>query len=76
MKTIMALHEPITIERLELGLVRVAFLMELHGAVLAPIFKRLERELATMRFNHDAVGRAKRLLEFLRTTIATQPCRG
>ena len=33
MKTIMVLHQPVTIERLERGLVRVAFLMELHGAV-------------------------------------------
>jgi hypothetical protein len=35
----------------------------LHGPALAPIFERLEREIATMRSNHDAVGRARRLLE-------------
>jgi len=55
--------EPITIERLERALAVAAYMVVLHGPCAAPTFERLERELATMRSNHDAVGRAKRLLE-------------
>jgi hypothetical protein len=58
-----ALHEPITIDRLERALAVAAYMVVLHGPSVAPTFERLERELATMRSNHDAVGRAKRLLE-------------
>lgn len=59
-------HQPVTLERLDQALVRVAFLMELHGPVLAPIFERLEREADTMRSHQDAAGRAKRLLDSYR----------
>jgi hypothetical protein len=58
----------VTLERLERGLAIAAYLVVLHGPALAPIFERLEREVATMRSNHDAVGRAKRLLESYRDT--------
>jgi hypothetical protein len=63
MKTINVPHQPVTLERLERGLVVAASLMELHWPVIAPIFEKLERELAAMRAGQDAVGRAKRLLE-------------
>jgi len=43
------MSEPVTIERVERGLVILAYLIELDGPVLAPLFERLERELAAMR---------------------------
>jgi hypothetical protein len=67
MKTINAPHQPVTIERLERALVVAAHLMERHGALVVPIFERLERELAKMRSDQDAIGRAKQLLESYRT---------
>lgn len=57
------MSEPVTIERLERGLAILAYIMSLDGAVYAPLFERLERELAAMRQTQDTVGRAKRLLE-------------
>jgi hypothetical protein len=55
--------EPVTIERLERALAVAAYLVVLDGPGVAHTFERLERELATMRSNNDAVGRAKKLLE-------------
>ncbi len=66
MKTVKAPREPVTVERLERGLAVAAYLLVRHGPVLAPIFERLERELATMKADQDAVGRAKKLLESYR----------
>jgi hypothetical protein len=60
-------HQPLTIERLERGLVVTAYLMERHRLDLAPIFEKLERELAKMKSDQDAIGRAKQLLESYRT---------
>ncbi|QOG20829.1 hypothetical protein [Bradyrhizobium sp. SEMIA] len=57
------MSEPITIERLERALAMCAYLVVLYGPKVAPIFSRLERELAAMRENEDTVARAKRLLE-------------
>lgn len=59
--------QPVTLERLQQGLAIAAYLVVLHGPVIAPVFERLEREIAGMQSNHDAVGRAKRLLESYRT---------
>ncbi|TCU75295.1 hypothetical protein EDE08_103515 [Bradyrhizobium sp. R2.2-H] len=56
-------HEPLTIERVERALALCAYLIVQHGDRLAPIYDRLERELAGMRANDNAVVRAKRLLE-------------
>ncbi len=53
----------VTVERLELGLAALAYIMDRDGPVIAPIFERLERELAMMRKTQDTVARAKRLLE-------------
>jgi hypothetical protein len=66
MKTINAPHQPVTIERLERALAMAAYMMVVDGPVAAPIFERLERELALMKANQDAVGRAKKLLESYR----------
>jgi hypothetical protein len=62
------MSEPITIERLERALALCAYLVVRHGPYLTPIFERLERELATMRSNEAAVGRAKALLVSLATS--------
>jgi hypothetical protein len=58
-------HEPVTIERLERALVTCARILVLDGPVVAPLFERLERELAAMRAQQDTIARAKRLLENL-----------
>jgi hypothetical protein len=63
MKMKKPLDEPITIERLERALAVAAYIVTLDGPKAVPIFERLERELAAMRADQDAVGRAKKLLE-------------
>jgi hypothetical protein len=63
MKTINVTHQPVTLERLDRGLLVVAYLMEVHGLDLALIFEKLEREAEAMRSSQDAAGRARRLLE-------------
>jgi hypothetical protein len=57
------MSEPVTIERLERALAICAYIIELDGPKVVPLFERLERELAAMRQAEDTVGRAKRLLE-------------
>ena len=73
MKTINAPHQPVTLERLEHGLAIAAYLMELHGPVMAPIFEKLEREAEAMRSSQDAAGRARRLLDSYRTAGGVKP---
>ena len=73
MKTINAPHQPVTLERLEPGLLVAARLMELHGPVMAPIFEKLEREAEAMRSSQEAAGRARRLLEAHRITGGVKP---
>jgi hypothetical protein len=63
MKTINVPNQPVTIERLEHGLAVAAYIVVQDGPMAAPIFERLERELARMRSDQDAVGRAKKLVE-------------
>ena len=55
-------NEPITIERLEAALGIVARAILLDGPIYAPIFDRLEREIAALRANDDVVSRAQRFL--------------
>lgn len=57
--------ESATIERYERALAVVAYLVERDGPKVVPLFERLERELAAMRRTHDAMRRARRLLENL-----------
>jgi hypothetical protein len=52
----------ITVERLEAALAIVARAIIADGAVYAPIFDRLEQEIAALRANDDAVSRAHRYL--------------
>ena len=53
----------VTVERLEWALAVCAYLVELDGPKVVPLFERLERELAAMRQTENAMGRARRLLE-------------
>lgn len=53
----------VNVERLECALAVSAYLMELDGPVHAPLFEKLERELASLRARDDTAARAKRLLE-------------
>lgn len=59
---------PNTLERLLRAQAAVAYAMTLDGPIYAPLFERLELELATMRAADDVMARAKRCLE-----EATQP---
>jgi hypothetical protein len=62
------MSETVTIERVERALALCAYLVELDGPVVVPLFERLERELAAMRRQEGTVERAKRLLKTLQTT--------
>ncbi|WP_426442892.1 hypothetical protein [Bradyrhizobium genosp. P] len=57
------MSEPVTIARLERALAICAYLVVRDGAVVVPLYERLERDLAKLRQTQDAMGRAKRLLE-------------
>jgi hypothetical protein len=57
--------DEITIERLERALALCAYLVELDGPIMVPMFERLERDLEALRRQEDTVERAKRLLENL-----------
>lgn len=58
----------VTIERLERALAIAAYVVTLDGEIAAPLFNRLERELATARAAGDTVARARALIESYRTT--------
>jgi hypothetical protein len=58
-------HEPVTIERLERAVALCAYLVVLDGPILVPLFESLERDLARMKAEQNAVSRAKQLLERL-----------
>jgi hypothetical protein len=59
------MSEEITIERLERGLVVLTYIMSRDGPAVAPLFGRIERELAALRSQRAATERAQRLLENL-----------
>ena len=61
------MSEPVTIERLELGLALLAYIIELDGPVVAPLYEKLEHELSAMRRQDDTVARARELLETYRS---------
>lgn len=56
----------VTIERLERALALAAYVVVLDGPKAAPLFDRLERELAAARATQDSVARAHALLESYR----------
>lgn len=56
--------QAVTAERIERALVVVAYAMEKDGPIYAPLFERLERELAeTRRLHSSTTARARQLLE-------------
>ena len=60
----------VTIERLERALALAAYIVVLDGPIAAPLFDRLERELAIARAANGTVDRARALLESYRTAGA------
>lgn len=57
----------VSIERLERALALAAYVVVLDGPVAAPLFDRLERELAKARATSDSVTRARALVESYKT---------
>lgn len=55
--------QPVTIARLEAALALVSYAIIEDGPIYTPILERLERELAALRAQDDAVSRARRYLE-------------
>jgi hypothetical protein len=55
--------QPLTLERLLRARAAIAYAMTLDGAVYAPVFERLEREIAAMRAADDVMARARRCIE-------------
>lgn len=53
------LDQPVTLERLLRARAVIADTMTLDGAVYAPVFERLEREIAAMRAADDVMARAR-----------------
>jgi hypothetical protein len=58
------LHDDVvTLERLLRARAAIAYAMTLDGPVYAPVFERLEREIAVLRAADDVMARARRCLE-------------
>ena len=57
----------VSIERLERALAIAAYVVVLDGPIAAPLYERLERELAAARATDSTVARAKALLDSYRT---------
>jgi hypothetical protein len=53
----------VTLERLLRAQTAIAYAMTLDGAIYAPVFERLEREIAARRAADDIVDRARRCLD-------------
>lgn len=58
----------VSIERLERALAVAAYVVTQRGAIAAPLFNRIEAELAAARATQDTVSRARALLESYRAT--------
>jgi histone H3/H4 len=63
--------ESVTLERLLRARAAIAYAMRLDGAVYAPVFERLEREIAAVRAADDVMERARRCLEDYAATVTT-----
>ena len=55
-------HDDVDLQRLERARAAIAYAVMLDGAIYAPIFERLEREIAERRAAEDVVTRAKACL--------------
>lgn len=51
--------EPITLARLERVHATLAYIVQRHGMQYAPLFERIERELAAFRNGGDVLSRAR-----------------
>lgn len=60
----------VSIERLERALAIAAYVVVLDGPKAAPLYERLERELAAARATDNTMARAKALLESYRANEA------
>jgi hypothetical protein len=65
--------ESVTLERLLRARAAIAYAMTLDGAVYAPVFERLEREIAMMRAADDLMARARRCLEDYAASATSVP---
>ena len=54
---------PVTVERLERGLVLLAHFIALDGDVYVPLFNRLEEELQKAHRQRDTMSRARQIVE-------------
>jgi hypothetical protein len=66
--------ESLTLERLLRARAAMAYAMTLDGAVYAPVFERLEREIAVIRAADDVMARARRCLEDYAASATTFAC--
>ena len=55
--------EAVTLERLLKAQAAIAYAMTLDGAIYAPVFERLEHEIAARRAADDIMARARRCLD-------------
>lgn len=58
-----AAAKPVTVERLERGLLMLAHIIRMDGDVYLPIFARLEQELEVARRQQDTMARALSLID-------------
>lgn len=63
MRRLVPSKEPITIERLERGLLFMAYILDKYGEVYIPIFERIEREVELARAKRSTMDRARALLD-------------
>ncbi len=69
-------HQSLTLERLMRARAAIAYAMTLDGAVYAPVFERLEREIAVIRAADDVMARARRCLEDYAASVTNVACAG
>jgi histone H3/H4 len=70
------ISESLTLERLLRARAAIAYAMTLDGAVYAPVFERLEREIAAVRAAEDVMARARRCLEDYAASVTNVACVG
>lgn len=62
--------QALSLERLLRARAAIAYAMTLDGAIYAPVFERLEREIAAMRAADDVMARARHCLEDYAASVA------
>jgi hypothetical protein len=66
--------QPLMLERLLRARAAIAYAMTLDGAVYAPVFERLEQEIAAVRAAEDVMARARRCLEDYAASVTNVAC--